>query len=171
MSKKKTIKTHKICLTCGKHDYRYTRNLCILCYSRVYKKENPEKEASRAARHHKIRWNERRLKKGLPLDHIFQKKYRFMDGYKYIWMPEHAEARKSGYIQEHRLIMSQHIGRPIDKKETIHHINGIRSDNRIENLELWNSRHPKGQRVEDKIKWCIELLESYGHTVIINSKD
>lgn len=44
--------------------------------------------------------------------------------------------------------------------------NGIRDDNRIENLELWHKGQPPGQRVKDKIEWCIEFLNGYGYKVI-----
>lgn len=72
----------------------------------------------------------------------------------------------NGQILEHIWIMSNFIGRPLTEKETVHHKNGIRDDNRIENLELWSHHHPPGQRVEDKIEWCKEFLEIYGYDVI-----
>lgn len=64
-------------------------------------------------------------------------------------------------IAEHRYVMEQVLGRTLRPDETIHHVNGQRTDNRRENLELWSSRQPKGQRVEDKVKWAIELIKTY----------
>jgi hypothetical protein len=61
----------------------------------------------------------------------------------------------------HRYIWEQYYGRKLLKEETIHHKNGNRSDNRIENLELWSMKQPYGQRVEDKVKWAKEILAQY----------
>jgi hypothetical protein len=67
-----------------------------------------------------------------------------------------------GLRQEHRLIMESMIGRPLIDNETVHHINGVRDDNRPENLELWSKSHPAGQRAEDKVSWARSIIALYG---------
>jgi hypothetical protein len=64
-------------------------------------------------------------------------------------------------IMQHREIMEQYLGRPLRQNENVHHKNGQRNDNRIENLELWSTAQPSGQRVEDKLAWARLFIEQY----------
>lgn len=62
-----------------------------------------------------------------------------------------------GVMPEHRWVMEQHLGRPLAGMENVHHINGVRDDNRLENLELWASPQPYGQRVAQLIEYMAEF--------------
>lgn len=83
-------------------------------------------------------------------------------GYVRVWLPDHPCADKNGQIAEHRLVMEQMIGRTLLPHENVHHLNGVRDDNRPENLELWSKSQPAGQRVADKVAWAKEILALYG---------
>lgn len=66
-----------------------------------------------------------------------------------------------GWELEHRRVMEQHLGRKLFPKETVHHKNGVQNDNRLSNLELWASQHPRGQRVEDLVEFARFILRTY----------
>jgi len=81
----------------------------------------------------------------------------------YIWLaiPALANNGKKTEMLEHRYVMEQHLGRKLYPEETVHHINGKRAENGLENLELFSSRHGPGQRVVDKVAFAIEILTLY----------
>lgn len=91
---------------------------------------------------------------------------RHSKGYILVYAPSHPWAQASGYIAEHRLVMEQKLGRHLLPLETVHHKNGVKDDNRPENLEVWYSGQPAGQRPEDLVKWALEILATYPEQVM-----
>ena len=71
----------------------------------------------------------------------------------------HPYADKNGYVMQHRLVMERTLGRTLLPKERVHHKNGVRSDNRPENLELWSvGKDPAGQRAVDAARDRLQAL-------------
>jgi hypothetical protein len=79
------------------------------------------------------------------------------NGYKYQYC-----SRRKRNVGIHRLVMEEHLGRDLLPNEEVHHKNGQRDDNRLENLELWSKSQPAGARVEDLVVWAREILALYG---------
>lgn len=74
-----------------------------------------------------------------------RKIFKSAQGYMFIYKPKHPFCNKQYYIKRCRLVMEKYLGRYLKSKEVVHHINGIKDDDRIENLKLLenNSEHKK----------------------------
>lgn len=88
-------------------------------------------------------------------------------GYVFVWVPyddplcpgsKRKNKRYGGkWCRFHRYVMSKHLGRLLTRKETVHHVNGRKSCNRLSNLELWTGNHGRGaRRVDLVIEWLTE---------------
>ena len=124
------------CVDCGELTSRATSVRCRACNNR----------ANAGTKHYAYKGGKHTTPSG----------YVYLSGYH-----DHPNANNVGQIAEHVLVMSQKLGRPLIKGENVHHKNGNRADNRPENLELWSRVQPAGQRVEDKVAWAIEILQTY----------
>jgi hypothetical protein len=90
--------------------------------------------------------------------------------YKSVLALGHPNANANGMIFEHRLVMTQMLGRALEPGENVHHLNGDRLDNRPENLELWNTSQPAGQRPSDKVEYAIAILRLYAPQLLTDSE-
>jgi len=143
--KKVTNSTNGICSTdnCGR--YIKARGLCRTCYEYSLRGEIPIIQRRQGT--------------------YSKKKTVNKAGYITWYDPTSPFANSAGRVYEHRHVMALHIGRPLLEHENVHHKNGNRMDNRLENLELWSVMQPPGQSIEDKVKWAKEILSLYGDYV------
>lgn len=99
-----------------------------------------------------------RRARGIPDDWAKPEPQPYVDSNGYVNVPNN----DGSYSKQHRVVMAEHLGRDLLPGENVHHINGVRHDNRIENLELWISTQPSGQRAVDKVAWAREIIALYG---------
>jgi hypothetical protein len=68
---------------------------------------------------------------------------------------------------QHRVVMAEMLRRELLPEENVHHRNGARADNRPENLELWSTSQPSGQRAIDKLEWARGIIALYGEIDVL----
>lgn len=117
---KKYSKIEIACKICGKNRFYYRSDLLIknrgqYCSKRCARADAPKMDKS-------AHWKGGRIINN--------------QGYVMVYSPYHPHSGNTGYILEHRLIMEKYLGRMLDRDEVVHHINEVRTDNFISNLEL-----------------------------------
>jgi hypothetical protein len=154
----------KNCKQCGK-EYTikpYRKNTSFFCSNKCYGKSIigkpswnkglPKEKQPGYGKHRKIKdtskmgkadrngeKNPNYGKRGKETSNYKGGKYKSKTGYVFILLPESHLAKKDGYVAEHRLVAEQCLGRLLSKIEIVHHINGIKDDNRPENLYLFKN--------------------------------
>jgi len=160
MAKYKRTKKHQMNLTLAIQKAMQSKEVRNkISKSRIEKGLGKGKKNGMFGKHRSIKLKKKlsQLKKGVPLSKEHKKavlagikkrmaNYKYVekgitsDGYVYIVKPNHPNTRKSnGNILEHRYVMSTYLKRPLKKNEVVHHINLIKTDNRIENLMLFKN--------------------------------
>lgn len=103
---------------------------------------------------------ERRMKNGIGHYHNGRQVLRWSSGYLYVWEPTHPFRVRNGWVPEHRHVVERYLGRYLERTENVHHINGIKYDNRLENLEvLGHSEHSRLTQAERKQQQAADAAE------------
>jgi hypothetical protein len=144
------------CQVEGCEAVRHAKGLCVRCYRRVQRGiplDAPLRYTGGGGRS-SSQTVEQRMREG--------KTVSMGRGYRAIYMPQHPRATASGYIAEHVVVKEASLGRLLRSNESVHHKNGLKWDNRSENLELFSSvRQPRGQRPADLVAYATRVLALY----------
>lgn len=121
----------------------HARNVCRLCYKKLYyeEKERDNRGAVKREDH--------------PLLTVI------IDTTGYARIKVRTGSGPNDWDKHHRYVMEQHLGRKLESFENVHHKNGVKHDNDLDNLELWITSQPKGQRVPDLIEYANWILKTY----------
>jgi HNH endonuclease len=130
-----------VCIVDDCADPAYCRTMCIKHYARVRKHGSPH-----------ITWPK-----------VAPNGTRVIDksGYARVKMKGHPNANPGGWVLEHVYVLSEVLGRGLLSGESVHHKDGQRLNNAPDNLELWVSNQPPGQRVSDVLTWAREIIARY----------
>lgn len=147
------------CIKCGRH-IKSNYSSCPACRYKIkgydYDKcpdcEGFKRKKSKRCLKCRTLWDHKNILAG-------RSKVKHASGYLSVRALDHPSGKK--YILEHRLVMEAHLGRYLRDDETVHHLNGVKDDNRVENLELWAGIHPNGQRVKDLLIWAKYIISTY----------
>lgn len=126
----------------------HCRSVCVSCYRKIHYQEHEKN---------------RRYPNGISKERecAIGTKRVTNEGYIDIKIPSDHSSLSRDWMKEHRYVMEIFLGRKLLPEENIHHINGDKTDNRLENLELWITKQPKGQRPIDLIEYAEWIIKTY----------
>lgn len=151
------------CKKCGKSFNNSSRHAeCPKCQIQKYRHPCPDCGKSVYKDSIRCRLCSQHYRKKINQEKLLGKHIKSSQGYILEFNPTHPRGKSNnGYVFEHIIVMEKKIGRYLINGETVHHINGIKDDNRIENLELWSTNHPSGMKIEDMVSWARDILKLY----------